>query len=54
MKPGLNIKAFKRLEPYDAKVSRTVLRGRRFWQQNLCYPTLALNKTLLSGGLMED
>lgn len=40
MKPGLTLKAFKRLEPYDRKLSRTVLRGRRRWQHLLCYPTL--------------
>ena len=32
----------KRLEPYDGKLSSTVLRGRRRWQLLLCYPTLML------------
>ena len=31
---------FERLEPDDGKLSSPVLRGRRFWQQNLCYPTI--------------
>jgi hypothetical protein len=39
MKLGLNNKALKRLEPYEAKVSSTVLRGRRDWKLSLCYPT---------------
>ena len=30
----------KRLEPYDGKLSSTVLRGRRSWQLLLCYPTI--------------
>jgi len=46
MKPGLISWAFKRLEPYDGKLSSTVLRGRRNRQRFLCYPTL---KTLLDG-----
>ena len=37
----------KRLEPYDGKLSSTVLRGRRKWQHLLCYPTLIL--IILSG-----
>lgn len=45
MKLGL-IKALKRLEPYDAKVSRAVLRGRRRWQHLFCYPTLVLSLCL--------
>ena len=32
----------KRLEPYDGKLSRTVLRGRRRWQHLFCYPTLMM------------
>ena len=32
-------RGLKRLEPDDGKLSRPVLRGRGFWQQNLCYPT---------------
>lgn len=40
MKLGLIKKAFKRLEPYDKKLSSTVLRGRRERQRSLCYPTL--------------
>jgi type-F conjugative transfer system pilin assembly protein TrbC len=37
------IRSFKRLEPYDGKLSSTVLRGRRKWQHFLCYPTLVLS-----------
>lgn len=40
MKPGLISWAFKRLEPYDGKLSSTVLRGRRNRQRFLCYPTV--------------
>lgn len=33
---------FKRLEPYDVKLSSPVLRGWRKWQRFLCYQTLVL------------
>ena len=42
LKLVLNKLGFKRLEPYDGKLSSTVLRGRRKWQHFLCYPTLSL------------
>jgi len=45
---GLNNKAFKRLEPDEAKVSSPVLRGRRRWERLLCYPTLIFSFSLCS------
>lgn len=54
MKLGLSTKAFKRLEPYDAKVSRTVLRGRRKGRLFLCYPTIVLGLVMGSPLLGND
>ncbi len=39
---GSKHRAFKRLEPYDGKLSSTVLRGRRRRKLLLCYPTIIL------------
>lgn len=42
LRPALDKLGLKRLEPYDAKVSRTVLRGRKRWKHRFFYPTLIL------------
>jgi hypothetical protein len=40
LKLVLNTLGLKRLEPYDRKLSRTVLRGLKRWQHLFFYPTL--------------
>ena len=52
VKPVLNNKGLQRLEPYDAKVSRTVLRGREEQKRSSCYPAANMNKTSLIAGLL--
>lgn len=47
MKSVLNKLGLKRLEPYEGKLSRTVLRGWKKWKRFFYYPTLILTAYML-------